>query len=76
MMTQSWTKTCGPGNSSSRAVAQINKLFAKRTELSESCRNDSSGARLYTHRPTCPVSNQIETRTQHWQNFYSGTWIA
>ena len=47
MMTQSWSKTCAPGDSPSRAVAQINKLFAKRTELSESCRTDSSGARLY-----------------------------
>jgi len=45
MMTQSWSKVRAPGDSPSRAVAQINKLFAKRTELSEAARN--SGARLY-----------------------------
>jgi len=47
MMTQSWSKVRAPGDSPSRAVAQINKLFAKRTELSESRRNDSGGARLF-----------------------------
>jgi len=60
MMTQSWSKVRAPGNSPSRAVAQINKLFAKRTELLKAA-GTTPAVPAFSHRPTCPVSNHIET---------------